>query len=195
MATATSTRVLVSGDAGHVAEVAHELRGRDVEVTEVIDLADLPKIAATAGADAFGAYVQLPANFRVDGETAISRVHHFYAEGVLARFRALEAALPSLQPDARVVFVMGQLPRDAATSDDRDARRALVRVLARAARADAGDSRVNVRVMEAGASSGQVAAAALGSTDEGRRDPPGEADRLSYADWRVELMGLAVVET
>lgn len=188
--------VLVSGDAGHVAEVAHELRSRDVEVTEVIDLADLPSMAAAAGRGKFDAYVQLPANFRVDGETAISRVHHFYAEGVLARFRALEAALPTLQPGARVVFVMGQLPRDTATSDDRDARRALVRVLARAARADAGEARVNVRVLEAGTSSAQVAAYAVGGTaDERRHDRGEDSDRLSYADWRVELMGLAVVET
>jgi hypothetical protein len=122
-------RVLVSGAAAHVAEVAVQLRARAADVTEVTDLADVPAVCAAAGPHTFDSYVQLPATFRVTGATAVLRVHHFYAEGVLARFTALAAALPSLTTEARVTFVLGTLPPEAASSDDREARRALTRVL------------------------------------------------------------------
>ncbi len=188
------TSVLVSGAETSVAAVAAALRARNASVTEVVDLDEIPAVCAAAGRSAFDAYVQLAATFQVRGETAIQRVHHFYAEGVLARFTALDAALPALVPDARVVFVLGRLPEDAATAGDREARRALTAVLAHAACADAPDGRLTAQVLDAGATADQVALVALG------RDPARQAllERLAdldYADWRVELLGLASVET
>src|SRR4051794_27906547 len=104
--------VLVSGAAEHVAAVAGALRDRGAAVTEVTELDKVPEVTAAAGREVFDSYVQLPAAYAVQGDTAIGRVHHFFADGVLARFPALEGALPSMTREARVTFVMGQLPPD-----------------------------------------------------------------------------------
>jgi hypothetical protein len=183
--------VLVSGAPAHVGEVARALRDRKANLTEV---ADLPAVCAAAGAWAYDSYVQLPAQFEARGDTAIQRVHRFYANGVLARFVALDAALPALTPDARVTFVLGTLPSEAATSDDREARQALTRVLAQAARADTPDGHLTVRVLDAGTVPDEIAQVALG-LDPARQELIDRLGELSYADWRVELLGLAFVET
>ena len=186
-------RVLVSGNAEQAAQVADELRSQRAAVTEVDDLELVAQTCSAAGPAAFDSYVQLPATFTIHGDTAIRRVHHFFADGVLARFPALAAALPALVPQGRVTFVMGHLPADVSTPEDRDARRALMKVLGHAARADAGGA-LAVRVLEAGTTPRDIALVALG------RDPAGEdvmqrlAD-LPYEDWRIELMGLVSVET
>jgi len=142
--------VLVSGARAHVVEVAAALRARGAAVTEVTDLDDLPAAVRAAGGRKFDTYVQLPAEFHPQGDTAIQRVHHFYAAGVLARFAALDAALPSLLPDGRVTFVLGQLPASVAGRADREARRALIRVLGNAARADTPDGALGIRVLDWG---------------------------------------------
>jgi hypothetical protein len=186
--------ILVSGAAELIAPAAEALRSRGATVTEVHDLADLPVVCSEAGPGAFDSYIQLPANFQPRGETAIARVHHFYADGVLARFRALDAALASLADPARLTYVLGRLPPEAATEHDREARQALTRVLTHAARADRQGGRLHVRVLAAGTAPEDVALVALGRGP----DPGLLEERLSgasYADWRVELFGLAVVET
>jgi hypothetical protein len=188
------TKVLVSGTEVLVAQVATALRSRGADVVEVPDLDDVAAACAAAGPRAFDSYVQLPATFRVRGSTAVRRVHHFYAEGVLARFTALAAALPSLAVGARLTFVMGQLPVEAATADDRAARRALTQVLAHAALADMPDGRLTVRMLNAGTSPEEIAQVALGE-DPAKRELIDQLSQLSYADWRVELLGLASVET
>ncbi len=186
-------RVLVSGIAQQVEQVTAALLARGTAVTPVVDLAEIPAACTAVGPDAFDAYVQLPSTFTVRGSTAIQRVHHFYAEGVLARFGALDTALGSLVTGARVVFVMGTLPPEAATIDDREARKALTRVLAHAARADAAD-RLVTRVLEAGAAADDIAFVALGG-DLARRELMERLDHLTDADWRTELLGLAAVQT
>src|SRR4051794_12466954 len=103
-------RYLVSGIAQLVSDVAAVLRDQGVEVDEVDDIHDVSKVCAAAGPAAFDGYVQLPATFTVQGDTAVDRVHHFFADGVLARFPAVAAALPSLVPGARLTFVTGVLP-------------------------------------------------------------------------------------
>jgi hypothetical protein len=163
-------------------------------VTEVYDLDDVAGVCAAAGPRAFDSYVQLPASFRVRGDTAVLRVHHFYAQGVLARFTALAAALPSLTLSARLTFVMGTLPPEAATNDDREARRALTRVLIQAARADLPDGHLRARVLDAGTPADAIGQVALG-LDPARQELMDRLAELSYADWRVELLGLASVET
>jgi len=186
--------VLISGHAGQVAQVADELRSRGATATEVDDLALLPVACAEAGPGAFDSYVQLPADFAVRGETAIRRVHHFFAEGVLARFPALAAVLPALTAPARVTFVMGHLPDEVSTPDDRAARQALVKVLGHAARADAGDGALAVRVLAATATPQQIALVALGK-DPAREELMERSSTMSYEEWRIELMSLVSVET
>jgi hypothetical protein len=184
----------VSGTFQAVAEVATALRRRGANVTEVTDLDQVPAVCVDAGPQAFDSYVQLPSRFHARGETAVQRVHHFYANGVLARFAALDAALPALAFGARVTFVMGQLPPEASTADDKEARRALVRVLAQAARADTPDGQLIIRMLDAGTAAEDIAFVALGG-DLARRQFMDRLAELSYTDWRVELLGLASVET
>jgi hypothetical protein len=187
------TSVLVSGDKRLIDNVAAALDRPEVSVVRAERLVDLPGICAESGSGCFDAYVQMPANFTISGDTAIDRVRNFYAQGVLARFTALRDALPSLKPSARVVFVLAQLPGEVGTQDDRNARHALVRVLARAAAADIAEGRLTVSVQESGLAPSEIAAIALGEFHE--HDALLERlSSLDYDDWRVELIGLVGVQ-
>jgi hypothetical protein len=188
------TSVLVSGAEQQVRPLAEALRARHVDVTAVVDLADLPSVCAHAGPSAFDAYVQLSSTFEMRGETVVDRVHRFYADGVLARFPALSAALPTLVPDASLTFVLGHLPAEVASRDDRDARLSLTKVLSHAARADAPGSTLAIRVLQSDATLEELVAAALGEVSSSRQLVEGLAD-LDYADWRVEVLGLAALDT
>ena len=64
-------RYLVSGIAELVSDVAAVLREHDAEVVEVDDIDDVPRACAEAGPGAFDGYVQLPASFTVQGDTAV----------------------------------------------------------------------------------------------------------------------------
>jgi hypothetical protein len=185
-------RYLVSGIAELVSDVAAVLREHGAEVVEVDDIDDVPRVCADAGPAAFDGYVQLPASFTVRGDTAVARVHHFFAEGVLARFPAVAAALPTLTPEARLTFVTGVLPGDLATDDDVAARAALIRVLCHAARADAREG-LRVTSLGSGSSAKEIALAALGRSTESEA-LAGISDE-SFEEWRMELLGIMWAET
>jgi hypothetical protein len=185
-------RYLVSGIAELVSDVAAVLREHDAEVVEVDDIDDVPRACAEAGPGAFDGYIQLPATFTVQGDTAVNRVHHFFGEGVLARFPAVAAALPALKPNARLTFVTGVLPADVSTDDDVAARSALIRILGHAARADAVDG-IRVTSLSSGSTPKEIALAALG-----RGSAAGAVAALSdedYTEWRMELLGMMWAET
>ena len=150
----------------------------------------VPAVCAAAGPGAFHSYVQLPATFSVRGDTTVRRVHHFYADGVLARFPALADALPALTPSSRVTFVLGQLPVEVATADDRAARHALVRVLGHAARADSPSGALAVRILDTGSTPDEIAL--IDPAREGLLD---QLNDMSYEDLRIEMLGLVSVET
>jgi hypothetical protein len=179
---------LISGIPELAAEVAAALAEHGHTVVEVGDIADVPAACAAAKQPFDGGYVQLPATFAIEGATAVERIRHYFADGVLARFPAVAAALPVLGPAARLTFVLGVLPPDVATDDDVAARAALVRVLARGAGADAGRA-VGVDVLGAGTSPAEIARAAIGA---GTTSSPDES--ADYADWRVELLGMFTVQ-
>jgi hypothetical protein len=113
---------------------------------------------------------------------------------VLARFPALAGALPALAPSSRVTFVLGQLPVEVATADDREARRALVRVLGHAARADTPEGRLTVRTLDAGSTPDEIALVALGR-DPAREGLLDQSNDMSYEDLRIEMLGLVFAET
>ena len=185
-------RYLVSGIAELVSDVAAVLQEHNAEVVAVDDIADVPGVCADAGPGAFDGYVQLPASFTVQGDTAVARVHHFYAEGVLARFPAVAAALPTLKPEARLTFVTGVLPGDLSTEDDVAARSALIRVLGHAAQADAANG-LRVCTLGSGATAKDIALTAMGrNSDRGAFTT--EPDQ-SYDEWRIELLGMMWAET
>ena len=186
--------VLVSGAPERVAAVSEVLRDHDCTVVGVDDLERVPAACAEAGPDAFDAYIQLPAAFAVDGDTAVARVNHLFTCGVMARFPALDGALPALKPGARVRLVMWELPPEVATQDEVDARQALMRVLTQAVHADAADDRLSVQVMGSKSTPEEIALAALGK-DTTTDDAAVSLSSTSYADWRVELLGLVSVES
>jgi hypothetical protein len=186
-------KVLISGMGELSTQVAAALRSRDGEVTEVHDLDQIPQLCLSAGPDTFDSYVQLPATFTVRGDSAIRRVHHFYADGVLRRFTTLAAVLPTLTKPARVTFVLGHLPDDVSTRFDEEARHALVEALGHAARADSGGA-VDVRMLDHAATPEDIALVALG-TKPAHEELLSQLSHLSYQEWRVELMGLVSVET
>jgi NAD(P)-dependent dehydrogenase (short-subunit alcohol dehydrogenase family) len=184
-------RYLVSGIAQLASDVAAVLREHDAEVVEVHDLADVPRVCADAGPASFAGYVQLPATFTVQGDTAVERVHHFFAEGVLARFPAVAAALPTLTPDARLTFVTGVLPEDVSTEDDVAARAALLRILRQAAQADAANG-LRVCMVGSGATPKDIALTALGRNSDVASSTSVPDD---YSEWRIELLGMMWAET
>ncbi len=187
------TNVLVSGAPERIAPVSKVLRAQDCTVVEVDDLANVPAACKEAGENAFDAYLQMPAYFALQGSTALERLHHFYAKGVMARFPAMNAVIPSLKPGGRVTVVAWPLPAEIATDDDIEARRALYRVLAQGAQADAGDDLV-VRVLGSSTSTEDIVAAALGR-EHPRPATVESLSAVSYADWRVELLGLVSIES
>ena len=75
------TNVLVSGAPERIAPVSKVLRAQDCTVVEVDDLANVPAACKEAGENAFDAYLQMPAYFAIQGDTALERLHHFYAKG------------------------------------------------------------------------------------------------------------------
>lgn len=178
---------LISGIPELGSEVAAVLREQGSTAVEVGDIDDVPDVCAAAERP-FDGYVQLPATFTVRGDTAVRRIHHFFAEGVLARFPAVAAALPTLTPDARITFVTGVLPPEVSTEDDVAARAALVRVLGHGARAD-GPPGLRISTLGSGSTPKEIALTALG------RNPAWESVRAdvaggTYADWRAELLGM-----
>jgi len=187
------THVLVSGEENRVVEVSDALRRRGATVTEVTELADLPEVCHKAGDGAFDCYVQLAAPIQMEGATAVQRIRHFYANGVLARFTALDAAREALTSPAGLIFVLGTLPPEVTTDDDRNARRSLTGVLARAARSDAAPGELSVRIMDADADAERIAALALGQAPPPRDDARLAA--LSLEEWRIELMSVGLAET
>ena len=77
---------LVSGIGSFVADVGAVLTEHGAQYVGVDDIADVPAACAAAGSGAFDGYVQLPATFQVQGDTAVEAVHHYFRDGVLARF-------------------------------------------------------------------------------------------------------------
>lgn len=100
--------------------------------------------------------------------------------------------LPTLVPNARITFVTGALPPEVATHDETAARRALVRVLGQAARADA-PAGLRVDVLSPDTAPDEVALTALGRNSRwealASKDP-----EQPYNQWRDEVLGLVSAE-
>jgi hypothetical protein len=180
--------ILVSGIGDLIEPVTDALRAQGSSVVVGGDAAEVATAAKEAGPRAFDGYVQLPARFGLLGDTAVDRIHHFVVHGLMARYPAMSAALPALAPRSRIAFVPAVLPAEVATDDDVEARAALLRVLARAARADGPDG-LRVQFLGSGATPEEIALAVLGRGPKQEERVPAEPDR-SYADWRVELLGM-----
>lgn len=177
---------LISGISELIDEIGAVLAEHGATYVGVPDNTDVPKAVAEAEAP-FDGYIQLSVPFVVQGDTAITRLHHFFAEGVLARFPAMAAAAPALAPGSRVTFVMAaNLPPAVSTEDDLAARHALTKVLERCAKAD-GPAGLRTTILESGTSAREIALTALGN---GSQEDSPQAAGDDYGDWRTELLGM-----
>ena len=193
-----SGKALVTGCDDRVAQVAAALREGGADVIEVSDPSRLPETVAALEPSSLSYYVQLPISIDVSGSTLVGRVHTFLQKGLLARFEAVDAVLPALREDATVVLVSGTTAIDGGgMPDDREARFALLNVLAHAIRAEKAPGIVRVRIL--GADTAVAAVAAVALTPErprvrGMALVHAREAEMSYADWRIEVMGLATVQ-
>ncbi len=190
--------VLVTGSAERVAAVCAALSGRDCEVVAVDDPDELLGVCASLGRDAIDCYVQLPVNVPSSGGTVVSRLQAFLAGGLLARFEAVSTVLGNLRPNASVVLVAGNLPAELTAPDDRQARISLLRVLVQAIRADTAPMPLRVVVVEHTRSPDEIAAIAVDPAVSRLSMVSDAAERypeMSYADWRLEVLSLASIES
>ena len=181
---------LVTGSPDHVASLR---RVFEANGTEALSLADL-----RPGTGPIDFYVQLGVTVPARGETVVRRAHAFLNDGLLERFLAAERLMPLLADNATVLLVAGNLPAEIADPDDRNARLALLRVLAHAMRADLAPSQVRIRVVTGERSDDEIAAYALSGAKDPLADLATEHDAVTgktYEDWRIAVMGLVHVET
>jgi len=185
--------VLVTGATQPVAEVADALRKEGAEVIAVDDLDKVEAALAGLPPGSLSGYVQLPVHVAARGESVVERVRHFLEDGLLARFSAAAVILPALSDEARVVLVGGNTLVEASAPDDQSARVGLLKVLAHAIQADRSATKVEVRVLAHDAAAEHIGAVALGAEptrEQALADLMAQEPKMSFDDWRIEVMGL-----
>ncbi len=193
-----TTTALISGARPLSDAVGAALRQAGVDVLLSEDAGGISAVLGGVEAGGLDVYVQLPVTLSSEGSTVVARVRQFLREGMLARFEAVEAVLPALARDARVVIVAGTTALDGGElPDDRRARFALLEVLAHALRADRSGEQVRVHTLSSGRGADEIAAVALGQSapaSPALADIASRESEMSYEDWRTEVLGLATVE-
>jgi hypothetical protein len=185
--------VLVTGAAERVAEVSEALRKAGAEVVLVDDLGKLDAALAGIAPGSLAGYVQLPVNVAARGHNVVERVRNFLEDGLLARFSAASAVLPAMSDEARVVLVGGNTFVEASAPDDHSARLGLLKVLADAFQADKSATKIQVRVLANDKSAEHIGAEALGAEptrEQALADLLAQEPKMSFDDWRIEVMGL-----
>lgn len=187
------SKVVVTGAAQRVAAVSAALKNAGAEVTAVDDLRGLEAVLEGIKPGSLDCYVQLPVQVAARGKTVIERVRNFLEDGLISRFTASSTILPSMSDGGRVVLVGGNTPVEATAPDDQSARLALLDVLAHAIQADKSATRIRVRVLPHDESAEHVAAVALGgepTREQALASLRAREPEMSFADWRIEVMGL-----
>jgi len=185
--------VVVTGAAEQVAAVSAALKDAGAEVIAVDDLGDLEAALSGIAPDSLDCYVQLPVHVAARGDRVVERVRNFLEDGLLARFTATSVLLPALSEGARIVLVGGNTPVEATAPDDQSARLALLDVLAHAIQADTAATSLAVRVLPHDESPERIAAAALGgepTREQAMAELRAREPKMSFDDWRIEVMGL-----
>jgi hypothetical protein len=186
------TTVLVTGGGERLDQVASAVKATGADAV-VVDTPD--RLGEIVSGQTFDAYVQLPVAMTPPEGSLVSKVEQFLTQGLLSRFRAAATVLPSLAPQATVILVGGQTNIDVDAPDDREARVALMRVLAHALRAERAPERLTVRTVDHSWTAEQIAARVTGQTPETPAPSGGdEGIGQAYADWRAEVVGLMRVE-
>ena len=186
-------KVMVTGGAERVALVSAALKDAGAEVTAIDDLARLEDALAGVAPGSMDCYVQLPVQVSARGKAVIERVRNFLEDGLISRFTASSLMLPVMADGGRVVLVGGNTPVEASAPDDQSARLALLDVLAHAIQADKSATRIRVRVLPHDESAEHIAAVALGgepTREQALASLRAREPEMSFADWRIEVMGL-----
>jgi len=185
--------VLVTGATEPVVAVSEALRQAGAEVIAVDDLGKLKAVLEDVPASSLAAYVQLPVTLAARGDSVVERVHRFLEDGLLARFTAASTILPAMSQDARVVLVGGNTLVEASAPDDQSARLGLLNVLAHAVQADMSATKIEVRVLAHDEVAEHIGAVALGlepTREQTLADLMAQEPKMSFDDWRIEVMGL-----
>jgi hypothetical protein len=185
--------VLVTGAAEPVAEVSDALRKAGADVISVDDLGKLEATLAGLSPGSLNGYVQLPVHVAARGDTVVERVRHFLEDGLLARFSSAATILSALSDEARVVLVGGNTLVEASAPDDQVARVGLLKVLAHAIQADKSETQIQVRVLPHDALAEHIGAVVLGAEptrEQALADLMAQEPKMSFDDWRIEVMGL-----
>jgi len=185
--------VLVTGAMQPVAEVSDALRKAGADVISVDDLGKLEAALAGLPPGSLSGYVQLPVHVAARGETVVERVRWFLEDGLLARFSAAATILPAMSDEARVVLVGGNTLVEASAPDDQSARVGLLKVLAHAIQADRSATQIAVRVLANDAPAEHIGAVVLGAEptrEQALADLMAQEPKMSFDDWRIEVMGL-----
>jgi len=188
--------VLVTGSPEAVEPVLAAVRAAGADGVGLTDDTDLIAELQKLDPGSIACYVQLPVGITPSGDTAVSRVHSFLEQGLLTRFRLVDAVLPALADHASVLLVGGHTQVEQQAPDDQGARRALLTVLAHALRADRAPIATSVRLLDHTHTAAEIADLAVtgrGPSQEQRSARSVEAGR-AYEDWRTELFGMARAE-
>jgi ferric-dicitrate binding protein FerR (iron transport regulator) len=173
--------------------VSDALRRAGAEVIAVDDLGKLESALAGILPGSLDGYVQMPVQVEARGDTVVERVRHFLEDGLLARFAAASAILPAMSDEARVVLVGGNTFVEASAPDDHSARLGLLNVLADAFQADKSATKVQVQVLPHGELPERIGAVALGAAptrEQSLADLMAQEPKMSFDEWRIEVMGL-----
>jgi hypothetical protein len=188
---------VVTGSPDRVGAVAEELTAVGFQAIRVDDLSTLDAVCAQLGPESVAAYVQLPVQIAAKGSTAVARIREFLSQGLLFRYAAVDQVLPTLQADACVALVSGNLPADLTAPDDQRGRLALMRVLAHGVLADTAGRGVRTLVIDHQRSAKEIAAAVVEQPQNLMtmiaEVVAGHPD-MSYDDWRFELLRVASAE-
>lgn len=185
--------VVVTGATEPVAAVSEALRHQGAEVIAVDDLSKLDAALAVLAPGSVDGYVQLPVHVAARGGTVVDRVHNFLEDGLLARFAASSTILPAMSDEGRVVLVGGNTLVEASAPDDQSARLGLLGVLAHAIQADKSATALQVRVLPSDELAVHIAAVALGaerSREQALAELMAREPKMSFDEWRIEVMGL-----
>lgn len=185
--------VVVTGATEPVAAVSEALRHQGAEVIAVDDLSKLDAALAVLAPGSVDGYVQLPVHVAARGGTVVDRVHNFLEDGLLARFAASSTILPAMSDEGRVVLVGGNTLVEASAPDDQSARLGLLGVLAHAIQADKSATALQVRVLPSDELAAHIAAVALGaerSREQALAELMAREPKMSFDEWRIEVMGL-----
>ena len=180
--------IVVTGAAERVAAVSEALRQVGAEVIAVDDPGKLEAALAGIVPGSLDGYVQLPVHVVARGS-----VRNFLEDGLLARFAATSTILPAISDEGRVVLVGGNALVEASAPDDQGARLALLGVLAHATQADKSATRIEVRVLPHDELAETIAAVALGAEptrEQALAELMAREPKMSFDDWRIEVMGL-----